>query len=99
MKKETHTIMLTYDRIERVEVDIDLDTMRGFYLTGCMNEEFVRWIPERFAMKVMYAPGNEKAKFGAIEMAIRALYRTIPKSKVVNLEIWLDSKPMPQLQN
>lgn len=97
MQKKEHTVLLTYDRIEPVEVDIEIDTMRGFYGSGCMNEQFVRWIPERFAMKVLYAPGNEKAQYASIEMAIRGLYRTIPKSKVMNLEIWVDSKPVQHI--
>jgi len=95
--KTTHNVMLTYDRIERVEVDIELDALRPFYRAGCLDEQFVKWIPERFAMSVKYFENDETAKSAAIEMCIRALYRTIPKSKVMNLEVWVDTKPSTQI--
>lgn len=95
--KTPHTIMLTYDRLEQVEVDIPIDSIRSFYAAGGLEEHFVRWIPERFAMMAKFYPGNDTAKNAAIELCIRALYRTIPKSKVTNLEVWVDSQPIPQI--
>ena len=85
--KTPHTIMLTYDRIETVEVDLPIETLRGFYGAGCLEEHFLRWIPERFAMTTKFRADDDNARSAAIELTIRALYRTIPKSKVSNLEV------------
>lgn len=95
--KHPHTILLTYDRIEDVEIDLGLDTLRNLYASGCMNEQFVKWIPERFAMKVAFQTGNTAAADKAIETCLRGLYRTIPKSSVANLKIWIDGETVPQI--
>ena len=93
--KQRHTIMLTYDRIQPVEIDLGIDNLRDLYGSGCLNEQFVSWIPERFAMQVDFERGDKKARGMSIGISIRALYRVIPESKIANLKIWLDGEQEP----
>lgn len=95
--KQHHTVMLTYDRIEKVDVDLGIDNLRSLYKSGCMNEQFVKWIPERFAMQVSFKPGDTVAADKAIETCIIGLYRIIPKSRVANMQIWIDGETIPQI--
>ena len=95
--KTPHTVLLTYDRLEQIEVDIPIESIKSFYALGGLEEQFIRWVPERFAMTAKYFGDNVQAQSAAIELCIRALYRTIPKSKVTNLEVWVDSKPVTQI--
>lgn len=95
--KQSHTVMLTYDRIEQVDVDLGIDNLRSLYKSGCMNEQFVKWIPERFAMQVSFKPGDTFAARKAIDTCIIGLYRIIPKSRVANMQIWVDGETVPQI--
>ena len=93
--KQRQTIMLTYDRLHPVQVDLGLISLQQLYASRCLNEQFVRWVPERFVMQVDFEPRNITAKNTAIHTAIKALYLTIPQSKIANLQVWVDGEEEP----